>query len=459
MNRLSLFILAAAFYGGCSQGEEQQRYDSLVLSAQRVEAPTTRATVDNTWRGGEMVAVRINDDNTPRTFTASAEGRLTPGVTLYWQHFGSSLYACAWYPQNYAFVADQSRGIQDADFIFAPTVSGITAGNSNQSSHTLRFYHQTAKVTVSISHGVGMSAGDISNATVRFLGYNACNADLSNGKLNGSSEGEIIPFRDNNTFIALLVPQDIAGNLIRIKAGGQDYYYSPAGVKLEAGNAYIFQIVVNKTGLTLSLANNGALWTAGSTETATSTFDERYYEQGVDINGTIWATRNVDAPGTFAPAPESAGMLYQWNRRVGWLNYDNAPLQNSDGGSDWNASGATGSTWASANDPCPDGWRLPTHNEFENLYQAGYYSAWISLNGVYGRYYGTSVSNSIFLPASGFRFFNNGELRSRGAYGHYWSSTVSGDDAYRFYLYNNNFILDPLNRADGCCVRCVKKQN
>ena len=38
---------------------------------------------------------------------------------------------------------------------------------------------------------------------------------------------------------------------------------------------------------------------------------------GVVINGVRWATRNVDKPGTFAANPEDAGMLYQWNRKVG----------------------------------------------------------------------------------------------------------------------------------------------
>ena len=36
-------------------------------------------------------------------------------------------------------------------------------------------------------------------------------------------------------------------------------------------------------------------------------------EGGVLINGVCWATRNVDAPGTFAENPEDPGMMYQWN--------------------------------------------------------------------------------------------------------------------------------------------------
>ena len=42
------------------------------------------------------------------------------------------------------------------------------------------------------------------------------------------------------------------------------------------------------------------------------------HDYGVLINGVRWATRNVDTPDTFAENPESAGMLFQWNRRKGW---------------------------------------------------------------------------------------------------------------------------------------------
>lgn len=41
-------------------------------------------------------------------------------------------------------------------------------------------------------------------------------------------------------------------------------------------------------------------------------------QECVEINGVCWATRNVDAPGTFTQNPEDAGMLYQWNRKTAW---------------------------------------------------------------------------------------------------------------------------------------------
>ena len=56
-------------------------------------------------------------------------------------------------------------------------------------------------------------------------------------------------------------------------------------------------------------------------------------DPGVHINGVVWATRNVDTPGTFATRPESAGMLYRWNRRIGWSATD--PIVDSNGNTTW----------------------------------------------------------------------------------------------------------------------------
>ena len=97
------------------------------------------------------------------------------------------------------------------------------------------------------------------------------------------------------------------------------------------------------------------------------------------INGIRWATRNVDVPGTFATSPESAGMFYQWNRRIGWSSIE--PMIDSDGGTLWNRSVPAGRWWYIENDPCPIGWRVPTRSELNSLVSSN--SAW----GIYNRVY------------------------------------------------------------------------
>ena len=177
-------------------------------------------------------------------------------------------------------------------------------------------------------------------------------------------------------------------------------------------------------------------------------------EAGVEIDGVTWATRNVDAPGTFAATPESAGMFYQWNRKVGWSATD--PLVNSDGSTVWDYSTPTGDTWAAANDPCPAGWRVPTIEELQGLLNSGWEWTGTPVSGII---FGAG-GNTIFVPI----------VSARGAGGNLfnwsgstlWSNTKSEEDdegasdlimlATGPYIYHDLRIL-------AVSVRCVKNSN
>ena len=147
------------------------------------------------------------------------------------------------------------------------------------------------------------------------------------------------------------------------------------------------------------------------------------FDEGVVINGIRWATRNVDAPGTFAETPESFGMLFQWNRRKGWSATDEN-VEN------WDNSIPEGTEWVRRNDPCPRGWRIPTREELISLRDEDY--GWTNQNGVYGRLFGT-VPNQIFLPATGLRNAESGvfvnRIRQIGRTGYYWSSSIVENNA------------------------------
>ena len=174
---------------------------------------------------------------------------------------------------------------------------------------------------------------------------------------------------------------------------------------------------------------------------------------GVVINGVKWATRNVDAPGTFAVNPEDAGMFYQWNSKTGWRYND--PLTSSDGTSTWNGrwNGNGATAWERANDPCPSGWRMPNQGELNGLISSGGF--WTVVNSMNGRKFG-SGSNTIFLPAVGYRNSNNGKLYDVGSVGSYWVST-QGDSSGAYFLYfdSGNVRLNYYYKAIGFPCRCV----
>ena len=184
--------------------------------------------------------------------------------------------------------------------------------------------------------------------------------------------------------------------------------------------------------------------------------DPAIFDEGVVINGIRWATRNVAAPFRFAANPEDAGMFFQWNRRIG-MNADNSNVR------------PFGTTWSPANDPCPQGWRVPSMAELNTLLAAG--SEWTNRNGVYGRYFGTG-QNRIFLPATGWRgsggnFLGSlhgggrGALTNVGAYGAYWSRTqlvspqVTSSLAWALWFFSDGSNVNSINQAFGFSVRCV----
>ena len=173
----------------------------------------------------------------------------------------------------------------------------------------------------------------------------------------------------------------------------------------------------------------------------------RTIDQGVVINGVRWATRNVDAPGTFAYHPENPGMFYQWNRKIGWRATRNVR--------GWDSSMPTGDTWTRANDPCPAGWRVPTQAEIQSLDNT--YFQWTNVNDISGGWFTDKNSgNNIFLPAAGWRN-RSGTLGNAGTLGYYWSNTsVDGGTRARTLNFGSTVVgVVGTNRVLGFSVRCV----
>jgi len=179
----------------------------------------------------------------------------------------------------------------------------------------------------------------------------------------------------------------------------------------------------------------------------------------VVINGVKWATRNVDAPGTFAASPEDKGMFYQWNRKIGWSSTD--LLINSNGGTTWDSSVPTGDSWEKSNDPCPTGWRVPTLEEQYKLVVSG--SQWANVNGVNGYIFGRD-DKIVFFPAVGMRSAGNGAwgYGYPSQTGYYWSSMPVMDSyeiaAYCLCFHNGRINTNyDLLRGYGFSLRCVSE--
>ena len=163
-----------------------------------------------------------------------------------------------------------------------------------------------------------------------------------------------------------------------------------------------------------------------ATCTVTVTDDPTAVDQGIIINGIKWATRNVDTPGSFTQNPESAGMFYQWNRKIGWSATN--PMINSDGSTTWDAT-VSGTTWGATNDPSPVGWRVPTMDEIKTLFNTDKVNReTTTVNGKIGiKFTDIATGNTLFLPRCNFRESDTGVLDTSQNSGFYWSSTWDDD--------------------------------
>ena len=172
------------------------------------------------------------------------------------------------------------------------------------------------------------------------------------------------------------------------------------------------------------------------------------YDEGMVINGVRWATRNVDAPGTFANLPISPGMFFmrQGQRWRAWAIVSGTPFP---------LPPESSLDVASPVGPCPTGWRLPTDEEFHSLINAG--SEIVQIGGVYGRFFGTAP-HQIFLPATGIlscSMLSCSIVRFRDE-GNYWSWCNVGGKSGRpgrglFFSTTSNHV----RLGGGGHVRCV----
>lgn len=173
-------------------------------------------------------------------------------------------------------------------------------------------------------------------------------------------------------------------------------------------------------------------------------------ESSILINGVRWATCNVYKPGTFASSPESSGMFYQWNCKVGWPTTGViGSITATDGSNTWNNSwngglipDSSSETWASINDPSPKGFRIPTYNEIKTLLDTSkVISTRVALKNISGiKFIDKASGNFIFMPLSGCRTNPGGNVVDASFMGAYWSCTPIGN-YYAYVLYFEPSLL------------------
>lgn len=239
----------------------------LVIRAtglQAVATPaSTRATVDGDWQGIQTVALSVGGTVKQYNVTASdADGYktaiLSSDTDPFWWTSREDITVSAWWPYgttmpDVVVKADQStrEGFEGSDFISAEA-QAVQFDNP-----TLKFSHRTARITVLLKPGDGITS--VTGADVYVTGLSTDNnnpATIETYAVGG------------NSYEALTAPQTVAKGepFIRVELGGGNFYFRPQNdVVLEAGNRYTYTVKVNATGLTLEGCTIGG-WEPGQGE-------------------------------------------------------------------------------------------------------------------------------------------------------------------------------------------------
>ena len=199
--------------------------------------------------------------------------------------------------------------------------------------------------------------------------------------------------------------------------------------------------------------------------------EDDYVDLGLP-SGLLWATCNVGAT-----SPEDYGDYFAWGETTPKDTYNWSTYQYCNGSGSTLTKYCNSSSYGyngfvdNINTLLPEddaaaanwgnGWRMPTKEEFEELYNNTTVT-WTTQNGVNGRLFTSANGNSLFLPAAGYR--GNGSLDGAGGYGYYWSSSLGTDgplDAWGLYFSSGGYGMSGYDRNFGHSVRpvCSSRQN
>ena len=223
-----------------------------------------------------------------------------------------------------------------------------------------------------------------------------------------------------------------------------------------------------------------------------------YYGAGVEVGGAVWAPVNCG----YEPATSDGnkgfprGKYYPWGRKDGYGYQGNSEASIystviSDGGHEDNPEPNTfyvqwdwtdeslkeNGVWKEENNPCPEGWQVPSKEQMEYLkirtsgigslgvyrdFRYGIYGTWFSGSNTYS----DALKEKVFLERYG--YVNTSVQNTRyNSYGAYWTSS----NYYLQFGKTNNTSINPIiipgsspyNYADlksyALNVRCVKSSN
>ncbi|MDV3917012.1 hypothetical protein CMT22_15955 [Elizabethkingia anophelis] len=317
-----------------------------------------------------------------------------------------------------------------------------TSGN-----YTITFLlrKKVAQITTTINAGSLGSISDIKNALIS-PHYTNGTVSLANGDIQNRTN---LSSGENVNFIASPAsPVQVSQPLfINADTGGQNT------------GSFSADVTIGGTSKKVNLTNAFSI-TPGRRYFLNVNLSKRC---GAYIAPGVWKDficHNLGADTSADPFTASSsifGAKYQWGRSTPAISQA-TDISNTSYITGWNSAPAPNTSWSNAvktvNDPCPNGYRLPTTTEWRgvlannNITRTGDWS---------GSGYGNAikVGDNLLLPATGYRTPGDGSLSPRYD-GYYWSSTFAGS-VYGGVLYFNQSIqaVNDTDMPRGINIRCI----
>lgn len=242
----------------------------------------------------------------------------------------------------------------------------------------------------------------------------------------------------------------------------------PTDAQDAATKAYVDILKAQLDSLKELLVENGIIaFQAGDSVTFIYNGKEITYGS-VEYDGRIWLDRNLGASQVATELDDAAsyGHHFQWGREDDGHQISTSGTTTAiatsmhqpghgdfilinDTPYDWNIDNNWTERWINCAgykttaDACPDGWRIPSNEEWESASKDWYN-------------YDDAISCELKLPAAGYRSGYNGSLINQSHYCDYWCSTPTGTMGYRLTATNSGVAVSQNIRSYGFPIRCIK---
>lgn len=247
---------------------------------------------------------------------------------------------------------------------------------------------------------------------------------------------------DPATVYFMMAPINLEDKTIDVTVamdGGDTKTYQTAGKNYIAGKAYAISVTDNAEKPAYTMVDLGL------------------------PSGTLWADRNVGAD-----TPEAYGDYFAWGETTAKDTYDWSTYKWCQGSSRTQTKYCGNSNYGTVDNKTTldleddaayvnmgKEWRMPTEAELSELRDKCTWT-WTTQNGTDGYKVTGPNSNSIFLPAAGYR--SDSSLGRAGSRGYYWSSSLyeSYPDSPWYLLFDSSYRrMGAIYRCSGLSVRAV----